>query len=149
LLNVETLPGSWFFGLLMAMKGTSTYENGILVVVETGEFSMEEAQKTFLEMVEMVKQNGATKVLFDGRDITGEPELIERFYYGEFAAATIENLIRNGWTGRMPQFAYVLQEPVLDPLRLGETVAINRGMNVKAFNNTHEARQWLNADSAA
>ena len=125
------------------MTVSDTFEGGILYVVEEGEFSLVDAQRTFLEMLEMIRNTGARKVLFDGREVTGEPVVIERFYYGEFAANSVENFVESQ-DDEKPQFAYVLREPVLDPLRLGETVAVNRGMNVKAFQNVHEAVQWLN-----
>jgi hypothetical protein len=125
------------------MTVSDTFEGGILYVVEEGEFSLVDAQRTFLEMLEMIRNTGARKVLFDGREVTGEPVVIERFYYGEFAANSVENFVKSE-DDEKPQFAYVLREPVLDPLRLGETVAVNRGMNVKAFQNVHEAVQWLN-----
>ena len=41
------------------------------------------------------------------------------------------------------QFAYVLKEPVLDPERFGKTVAVNRGMLVKTFDNLEDALGWL------
>ncbi len=40
-------------------------------------------------------------------------------------------------------FAHVLKEPVLDPQRFGETVALNRGMNVRTFDNLEDALAWL------
>ena len=43
------------------------------------------------------------------------------------------------------RFAYVLEEPMLDPDRFGETVAVNRGMIVRAFDNLEAARAWLAA----
>jgi hypothetical protein len=43
----------------------------------------------------------------------------------------------------LPKFAYVLVAPVLDSRRFGETVARNRGMQVKAFDNLREAEHWL------
>jgi hypothetical protein len=48
---------------------------------------------------------------------------------------------------RSPAFAYVLKEPVLDPQRFGQTVAVNRGMNVKTFDNVEQARTWLGLPS--
>jgi hypothetical protein len=42
-----------------------------------------------------------------------------------------------------PQFAYVISEPLRDPQRYGETVAVNRGMNVKTFETLEEAFVWL------
>ncbi len=73
----------------------------------------------------------------------GDPALVERFYYGEFAAQAVERLRERASCDKNPQFAYVLHEPVLDPLRFGETVAANRGMFVKAFDNLDEAVAWL------
>ena len=42
-----------------------------------------------------------------------------------------------------PRFAYVMHEPLRDPTRLGETVAVNRGMNVKTFETPEDAIEWL------
>ncbi|HTH38130.1 MAG TPA: hypothetical protein VL572_09195 [Pyrinomonadaceae bacterium] len=114
-----------------------------LHVVAAGEFSLDEAKRTFLEMLDAIQKLGIRKVLFDGRDITGEPLLIERFYYGQFAAEHVSNLTEHGWEGEEPQFAYVLTEPVLDWLRFGEMVMRNRGVNGRAFDNTEEAVAWL------
>jgi len=129
----------------MSMSIECRLENGLMHAVTTGEFSLEEAQSTFLELREAVKNAGCVKILFDGRELIGDPMIVERFYYGEFCANAVEKMVNEGWYGITPQFAYVMHEPVLDPLRLGETVALNRGMNVKAFSNTKEAMRWLSA----
>lgn len=114
-----------------------------LHVVAAGEFSLDEAKRTFLDVLDSVQKLGLAKVLFDGRDIVGEPLLIERFYYGQFAAEQVKNLTEHGWEGEEPQLAYVLAEPVLDWLRFGEMVMRNRGVNARAFDNTDEAVAWL------
>src|SRR4051794_4108113 len=111
----------------IVMNVSNVLDENILHVVATGEFSLEEAQRTFLEVLEAIRQSGAIKVLFDGRDLSGEPTVIERFYYGEFVAISVRDLVLSGVADALPQFAYVLHEPVRDPLRLGETVAVNRG----------------------
>jgi hypothetical protein len=118
-----------------------------LHVVVAGAFSLDEAKRTFLEILDSIQKLGIGKVLFDGRDITGEPLLIERFYYSQFAAENVRNLTEHGWEGEEPQFAYVLSEPVLDWLRFGEMVARNRGFNVRAFDNTDEAVAWLELEA--
>ena len=123
-------------------------ESGFLKVGAVGEFSLEEATRTFLEMLEAVAQHKVEKVLFDGRGLVGEPRTIERFYYGTFAARTVAESIERGRFSRSPQFAYVLEEPVLDPQKLGETVAVNRGMFVKVFGNLPDALGWLRISPA-
>lgn len=119
----------------------------LLEVRATGEFSLDEAQRTFSEMMEAVALHKTKRVLFDGRTMTGNPQTLERFYYGEFAAATVAQRKTRGASGAT-RFAYVLKEPVLDPERFGETVAANRGMDVKAFDNPEEALAWLEKPSA-
>ena len=121
-------------------------EPGLLRVIATGEFSLSEAQRTFLEILDAVAQHKSEKVLFDGRDITGDPDTIQRFLYGEFVASEVMRLLEERGIPRAPQFAYVLHEPVLDPLRFGETVAANRGMWVKAFDNLEDGLGWLGSE---
>ena len=117
-------------------------ESGLLNVGARGRFALKEAKRTFLEMLEAVALYQTKKVLFDGRKLTGKPETIERFYYGEFAAQTVVNFTERG-VSRATQFAYVLSDPLLDSRRFGETVAVNRGMFVKAFDSLEDALEWL------
>jgi hypothetical protein len=128
----------------MAMHLRIIPEAEFLSVVVTGEFSLEEAESTFLDIVGAVSENKSEKVLVDGRELSGDPRKIERFFYGDFAAQMYRDLIKI-ITSRAPVFAYVLQEPVLDPQRFGETVAKHRGMLVKAFDNLDDALGWLGA----
>lgn len=114
---------------------------GSLNVTATGKFSLTEAKRTFVQMMIAVERNKADKVLLDGRSVKGDPKVIERFYYGEFAARTVNEHVLRGLS--RPRFAYVLREPMLDPRRLGEIVAVNRGMHLKVFDNVKEARDWL------
>jgi hypothetical protein len=123
-------------------------ESGLLRVIATGEFSLAEAKRTFLEILDAVAQHKSERILFDGRELKGDPDTIQRFLYGEFAAHAVGRCIRERGISPAPQFAYVLQEPILDPKRFGETVAVNRGMWVKAFDNLEDAFGWLGVAQA-
>ena len=114
----------------------------LLVATLSGRFSLMAAEHTFLQLLEAAIQNGARKVLVDGSAVTGEPRRIERFYYGRFVADAVAQACSRANCGA-PQFAYVLQPPVLDPARLGETVAVSHGMVVKAFDDLKDALSWL------
>jgi hypothetical protein len=92
-------------------------------------------------MLGAVAQYQAQKVLFDGRNVTGKPREFERFLYGDFAAKETIKLVND--CGIVPRFAYVLHQPLRDPQRYGETVAVNRGMIVKTFETREEAFKWL------
>ena len=130
-------------GVKMSMKLEVCPESGFLRVGAAGKFSLGEARRTFLEMLEAVARHKVSKVLFDGRGLAGKPETMERFYYGEFAARAVAEFAGRGMLSGSTQFGYVLEEPVLDPARFGETVAVNRGMNVKTFDNLQDALGWL------
>lgn len=127
----------------MSIRQEIHFESGLLKVVARGEFSLEEAKRAFLEMLEAVVQYQAEQVLFDGRNLKGQPEHIERFYYGYFAATETINLVARSRIPKDPQFAFVIHEPLRDPRRFGETVALNRGMSVKTFETPEEAFGWL------
>jgi hypothetical protein len=122
-------------------------ESGLLNVVATGDFSLPEAKRTFLELLEAMVQHRSNKVIVDGRRLTGEPELMERFYFSSFAADMVIQYYARGVLVGTP-FAFVLTEPVLDPNRFGETVALNRGMNVKVFHTPEQAFHWLGIPTA-
>ena len=118
------------------------FESGLLSIDATGEYdSLEEAKQLFLEMLGAVAQYQAKKVLFDGQTLKGKPEYFERFLYGEFAANETMRFAKAH--GLAPRFAYVLKEPMSDPRRFGETVARNRGMDMKVFETPEEAFEWL------
>jgi hypothetical protein len=117
------------------------YESGCLKVEASGEFSLNEAQRTFLDILASIVKYRAEKVLFDGRKLQGSPKDMERFFYGEFAAKETVKLVKEHRL--VPRFAYVIHEPVRDRTRLGETVAVNRGMNVKVFDTPEQATLWL------
>ena len=111
----------------------------ILYVTLSGKFILAEALSDFLEVLEAIEEKQNTKVVIDGRQLSGEPLTIERFLYGEFVAEAVKRLKIGG----APVFAYVLHEPVLDPMRFGETVALNRGMNLRVFDDYDLAIGWL------
>lgn len=129
--------------ILLAMR----CESDLLNVKATGKFSLREAKRTFVEILEAVARHKIKRVLFDGRKLVGKPETMERFYYGEFAAHMVRDFAQRGVL-TSTQFAYLLKEPVLDPGRFGETVAVNRGMLVKAFDRPEDALRWLGVSPA-
>ena len=99
----------------MSIRQNMHFQSELLIVDASGEFSLEDAKQAFLEMLEAVAQHKAEKILFDAREVKGRPEDLERFYYGEFAARETHR----------------------------ETVAVNRGMNVKTFETPEDAIEWL------
>ena len=123
--------------------GTTMYikrvqvEQGIFDAVVVGAFELILAQRQFIELLHEAVHHSATKVLIDGRQMTGNPTAFERFLYGTFVArSTLEVFNQHNVSLK---FAYVIHEPLRDPDRFGETVAVNRGMDVKTFEDKNEA----------
>ena len=125
----------------MTIQQNMHFESGLLRVDASGEFSLTGAKQAFLEMLEAVAQHKSEKILLDGRNVTGRPGDMERFYYGEFAAGETRRIVVEHKI--VPRFAYVIHEPLRDPTRLGETVAVNRGMILKVFETPEDAIEWL------
>jgi hypothetical protein len=133
------------------MKTTSEIfdtNNNLLRVTLEGEFSLHEAETQFIDTLDGVAKYQATKVLIDGRAITGEIDAVQRYLYGSFVAEAVGTIKQRG-LAQAPQFAYVLLQPILDLARLGQIVALNRGMNVRAFDNMSAAERWLNLTDPA
>ena len=122
----------------LTTKSTPDY----LQAVASGEFVLRNAEKQFMDLLDRVVDTRADRVLLDGRGVTGDLDVLDRYIYGEFVAQAATRLPKNE-VPIPPKFAYVLTHPVLDPDRLGETVARNRGMSLRAFDNKDEALEWL------
>ena len=123
------------------MELETRLEKDVLCGLFTGSFTLEESKRTFVQLIEKVKERRAVKVLIDGLLVTGVPTTMERFFYGEFCANEVARLASQD--SLTPKFAFALNEPLLDPGRFGENVAFNRGMKVKMFDNITDARSWL------
>ena len=85
----------------MNIRQQMRFESGFLKIEASGEFSLEEAKRTFLEMLGVVSQYHAEKVVFDGRNVNGKARDFERFLYGEFAAQ--ETMRQEPQRGDSPQ----------------------------------------------
>lgn len=122
------------------------HDRRLLCVRYSGPFDLSEAQETFNDILAALVEHQVKKVLVDGRNITGDPQPLERFYYSRYVADAVAQMVNRARI-EVPRFAYVLEEPVLDPNRFGETVAVNRGMRIKVFDNLKQAEWWLGVPS--
>lgn len=72
---------------------------------------------------------------------------MHRFSYADFAAEELHAFSSRGTLSGI-RLAYVGKVPVIDPSRFGETVAGNRGVDVKVFDSVDDALRWLEISSA-
>jgi len=126
----------------MSMNLDIAREKGFLRVRLTGEFSLAKANDRLVNVFEAVAQHGLRKVLVDCRQLKGEPTTLERFVHATFAVRQMDRFADTG-IFRGTRFAYVGHEPLIDREHFGETVAANRGLNVKVTLTMQEALEWL------
>ncbi len=103
-----------------------------------GTFSNEALLNVFETALDIAASKGLKAVLVDIRDLDGAPPTtMERFELG-VAAAKIQsnNDIRIC-------IAVVGKEPIIDPHRFAETVALNRGAAGKVFTDIENAVAWI------
>jgi len=108
-------------------------EGDWLVVRLSGPCSLEWFLKVIEDIGKAMRTTPAAALLVDTLAAFGTVGDLDRYRFG---MATVEQQL----TGPI---AFVGKEPILDPRRLGEVVARNRGVNVRAFTSEPEARVWL------
>lgn len=131
----------------MSMHLDIAREQSILRVRVTGVFSLSKANDCVVSIFEALAQHGLQKVLVDCRQLKGELTTLERFLHATFAVREMDRFADAG-VFRGTRFAYVGHEPLIDRNHFGETVAVNRGLNVKVSLNMREALKWLDVDRA-
>ena len=108
----------------------------------SGAYSLRQAQDVFDETVRAAVAAGHSRVLIDASGVSGAPTQDERYILGLFVAAEQRIL-----ASRNPpidvQLAIYGRQPLIDPNRFGETVAVNRGAKVKVSERLEEALTWL------
>ena len=85
------------------------------------------------QIAQAVRDAPTKSVLMDIREVVGSLSDMDRYDIGVGGASL----------GIRVPFAIVGMEPLIEPERLGEIVARNRGMNVRAFTDYEAAHTWL------
>lgn len=111
---------------------------GYFRIVCGGEFLQDSALEVCERAFAMAADAGQDALLVDIRAVIGrEPTMAERFDQAMRVA--------EAQAARKPRIraALVGHEPMVDPERFGETVAINRGAEVRVFTDEAQAEAWL------
>jgi hypothetical protein len=112
-----------------------------LYAAVSGEFSLTAAQAVYDQVVHAALPLAQARILIDARYVTGKPSQEERYALGLFVAT--EQRLMAGKSSFEPQVAVLGRQPLVDPNRFGETVAVNRGAKVKVSERLEEALHWL------
>ena len=113
-----------------------------LLAALSGVFSLRGAQDAYDRAVKAALPLGFSRILFDASAVTGNPSQDERYALGLFVA-TAQRMLAATIPPRFLQVAVYGHQPLIDPNRFGETVALNRGAKVKVSERLDEALAWL------
>ena len=122
----------------MALRYEVTVEPGFIRVAVSRPVTAENIRQFCLEVPELARKSGVSKVLLDQRRIPSALNSMERFKYATEFAEYFRGL----------QVACVQENPLRDPQHFGETVAVNRGVNLRVFSTLEEAYGWLEVKPA-
>ena len=113
-----------------------TIEPGFVRVVSTTSGYSSSIQEIFTRVPDVARNAGVSKILYDMRSVTGQLSTMERFDYASRIAELFRDL----------KVAFVVNKPLRDPDLFGETVALNRGGNIRVVETLAEAYEWLEVE---
>ena len=117
-----------------------TVEEDFLLISASGNYSLLKANNLFKLAIDNGLSHNKSKILIDVTDITGSIPFFNRFQYAEF----LSKYKAKHALGKVRRIAVVGKEPIIDKERFGETVATNRGTNVRVFADIPTASIWIN-----
>ena len=122
----------------MSIDSITHIEANYIQVSCKGVFDNDELLNIYGKALNVAANESLQAVLVDIRDLGGTiPTTMDRFYHG-VTTVTIQHQ-----KDSIIFIAIVGKEPLLDPERFGETVAVNRGFYGKVFTNIDEAVAWI------
>lgn len=110
----------------------------------SGEFSMPGATAALADIFAEYAGISLRGVLIDLRELRGVPATMDRYKVSMLYAEHARKMAL-AQPGRHLRLAAVGHEPLIDPQRFGEDVAVNRGVNLRVFTDFGAARAWLDA----
>jgi len=113
----------------------------------SGAYSLRAAQDAYDQAVKTAVALGHTRILIDATGVSGAPTQDERYMLGLFVAAE-QRVLAAKTPAVSVQVAVLGRRPLVDPDRFGETVAVNRGANVKVSEQLAEALAWLGVSAS-
>jgi hypothetical protein len=110
-------------------------EENFILVKEIPKTTLELLQFELFEVLKLSELHNCNNVLVDGMDVESYPQIFESFSFGTTLAQK-ERL-------RLMNFVILVSELGFETAKFIETVAHNRGFNLKLFRTIEEAKEAL------
>jgi hypothetical protein len=114
---------------------------GYLYVMASGELDVPGAQNALAEMLADAARRHQPRILLDCSRLLGQWGPDERYVIGSFIASEMQR--RAGQFPETPRLAIYAVAPLMDPNRYTQTVATNRGAQVRTSDSLQELLSWL------
>ena len=114
---------------------------GYLYITLTGGLSLAAAQSAFGELLAAAARQGQPKILIDCSRVHGDWTPADRYAFGAFLATEVQRMA--GQFPSFPRIAIYAVAPLMDPSRYTQTVATNRGAELRASDSMQELTSWL------
>ena len=114
---------------------------GYLYVSMHGELDVDSAQNALRNLLGIAARERQARILIDCTRLKGQWAPDERYAFGSFLAAEVQRLI--GQFPEAPRIAIHAVAPLMDPNRYTQTVATNRGAQVRSSDSLLELVSWL------
>jgi hypothetical protein len=126
----------------MAIELKIEPQSGYLRITFEGHFEPPLIDEVTSRVIENGVKHQSSKMLLDFRQVDGEMSTMDRY---NTASVFAKKYLDEKLAGKIPtcRFAFVGNHPLVDPKKFGETVATNRGINIKVFTEMTEALSWL------
>lgn len=108
----------------------------IVEAVTSGEVTAADMNQARHRIAEICRNERITKVLVDDRNVTNMPSFEDLFQFGS-------TFLDSGFPLYI-KIAHVINAASMSDNEFLETVAVNRGANLKTFQNMDNAMNWLN-----
>jgi hypothetical protein len=131
----------------MAMDLKIEPQPGYLRLTFVGFFESSLIDQITGQAMEACEKHQPSKMLVDNRQVEGQMSTMDRY---NLASVFAKKYLDGKLAKKIPgcRFAFVGNHPLVDPKRFGETVAVNRGIDLKVFTEMKEALAWLETDPA-
>lgn len=121
----------------MAIEFNTRVEGGVLFVTTTGfDESLQQVQDYGMAIIAASQQAGVAHVLCNELGLEYRLSVTDTFRAAEFIAANAP---------KVSKVAIVANPKYITDVRFWETVAVNRGLTVRAFQDVGSAEKWLRA----
>ncbi len=126
----------------MALTFQIETQTDYLLMIYHGAYDSSLADEFTDQILNACKTHKPARLLIDLRKVKGNMTTMDRFNLSVIAAA---KYLGAKLTGKIPscRYAIVGNHPLVDPGKFEETVAINRGINVRTFTSMDHAVSWL------